>query len=467
MTEKDIIKATVTKSLELFTRYFFKERNSKKFIVAEHHKIIFDALERVMSGECKRLIINIAPRYGKTEIAVKNFIAYSLALNPKAKFIHLSYSDQLALDNSEDIKDLLESTEFKEIFPEVEIKKDSRAKNKWYTTEGGGVLARASGGQVTGFGAGETDFEDFNNLFGGAIVIDDPIKPDDAFSDTIRGRINQRFDSTIRNRVNSRNTPIIIIMQRLHEEDLSGYLIANEPDKWEVIELPVIKEDGTALWEAKHTLEELEELRKANEMVFDTQYLQKPIKISDNALFKKDKLQYFNPNEISTPFETSFAFGDIADEGTDSTCIVYGRNIGSKIYITDVVFSKLLDDVTIPLAIEKAKEQKTTLILCESNNMGAMYARNLRTQIHYGCDVDWKPTKTNKHTRIITEANTILKYCIFVEPQHQSEMYSKFMNELTQYNLDPKLNKNIHDDAPDGLTGLVQFIKYYLQHLYY
>jgi PBSX family phage terminase large subunit len=188
---------------------------------------------------------------------------------------------------------------------------------------------------------------------------------------------------------------------------------------------------------------------------------------SEGVLFAKERLKYFNPNEISAPFETSFAFGDIADEGTDATCFPFGRNIGTNIYITDVVFSKLLDDVTIPLVCNAAKEQKTTFILCESNNMGAMYARNLRAQIHKGCDVDWKRTTTNKHTRIMTEANTILKHCVFVEPQYQSEPYRQFMAELIKYNIDPKLNKNIHDDAPDSLVGLIQLIKYYLQHLYY
>jgi hypothetical protein len=86
--------------------------------------------------------------------------------------------------------------------------------------------------------------------FGGAIIIDDPVKPDDADSDTLREKVNNRYDSTIKNRVNSRNTPIIVIMQRLHPMDLSGYLQRDdEEDEWEVIELPCIKKDGTALWE--------------------------------------------------------------------------------------------------------------------------------------------------------------------------------------------------------------------------
>jgi hypothetical protein len=228
-------------------------------------------------------MINIAPRYGKTELAVKNFISHGLSINPAAKFIHLSYSTELALDNSEAVKDIIEHESFKEIFPEVVIKKDSKAKKKWYTTAGGGVYATSTGGQVTGFGAGTVDdddekfdeeFEDefsqllegigINQTFGGALIIDDPIKPEDADSEIKRNRVNNRYDSTIKNRVNSRNTPIIIMMQRVHEDDLCGYLLKNEPGEWFVLSLPCIQVDDegkrTALWEFKHTLAELDDM---------------------------------------------------------------------------------------------------------------------------------------------------------------------------------------------------------------
>ena len=246
-----VAKAKCLKSFLFFTRYFFKKRFNKKFVIGEHHLQIADVLQRVYSGEITRLIINIAPRYGKTELAVKNFIAMGLAINPAAKFIHLSYSDDLALDNSEDTKNIVTSSEYQELFPEVQIKKNSDSKKKWYTTKGGGVYATSAAGQVTGFGAGQVDDIDFiaggeNGLFGGALIIDDPIKPEDADSELQRERINTRYDSTIVNRVNSRNTPIIIIMQRLHERDLCGYLMEDDSDHWHVLSLSCIKEDGTA-----------------------------------------------------------------------------------------------------------------------------------------------------------------------------------------------------------------------------
>ena len=95
----DILKTWCLSNTLNFTRYFFKLNYQRKFVIGDHHKQIASVLDRVLSGELKKVIINIAPRYGKTELAVKSFIAEGLALNPKAKFIHLSYSDDLARDN--------------------------------------------------------------------------------------------------------------------------------------------------------------------------------------------------------------------------------------------------------------------------------------------------------------------------------------------------------------------------------
>ena len=218
LTQRNIIRAWTLKGTLNFTRYFFKQMQKKKFVIGAHHKVVCDALDQVLRGETKRLIINIAPRFGKTELAVKQFIAEGLALNPAAKFIHLSYSGNLAMDNSVAIKDIVKSEAYMEIF-DTRIKDGSDTKNRWETEQGGGVYATSTLGQITGFGAGAVDIPGEPYQFSGAIVIDDPIKPEDALSDIVRERVNRRFETTIRNRVNSRNTPIIIIMQRLHDDD--------------------------------------------------------------------------------------------------------------------------------------------------------------------------------------------------------------------------------------------------------
>jgi predicted phage terminase large subunit-like protein len=464
MTIDEITRAKLFKSFDFFTRYFFKHTHRKKFSVNSHHEVMFNALERVMNGECNRLIINVAPRYSKTEIVVKNFIAYALALNPKSRFIHLSYSDSLALDNSESIKDLVTSDEYQRLFPYVQIKKDSKAKDKWYTTEGGGVLARSASGQVTGFGAGLTDFENEAKGFGGAIIIDDPIKPDDADSETLRDKVNYKFDSTIRNRVNSRNTPIIVIMQRLHEDDLCGFLMKNEPDEWEVISLPVITEDGQALWEDKHTLEELYKLRKINEYIFDTQYLQNP-KPKQGLVFSSDELMRYKSTDIDkSQAEAIVSFVDTADGGGDALSAPIGYLIGNKIYIDDVLHSDKPVNETIPLLAEKLNKHQVNYCRIEQNFGGSMFTSLLRNEgINDGIMLLPVRAKGNKHTRIVTMAGFIKEYCVFRSDITDGGEYYKFMKNLTDYTKDGKVK---HDDAPDALTGLCQLVRQMYSFLY-
>jgi predicted phage terminase large subunit-like protein len=450
MKSTDVIRSKCIKSFNFFTRYFFKELNGKKFSVNKHHEIIFDALERVKNGNCKRLIINIAPRYSKTEIAVKNFIAYSLALNPKSRFIHLSYSDTLALDNSESIKDLIQSDAYTQLFPYVQIKKDSKAKDKWYTTEGGGVLARSASGQVTGFGAGQTDFDNEINEFGGAIIIDDPIKPDDAESATLRDKVNYKFDSTIRNRVNSRDTPIIIVMQRLHQEDLCGYLIDLEPDEWEVISLPVIQEDGTALWEDKHTLEELEHLRLINEKVFETQYMQNPIP-REGLLFPKEQLKRFNLIDENTVGRLSYV--DVADTGDDNHCVIIGNLQKGKIFIEDVLFTKEGTEQNVTLTAEILNKYTPEYVKIESNFGGTMYSQLLQPKLKPIISVMPVRAKSNKHARITQMAGFIKMFCVFKSDYEKGSDYDKFMKNIFEYN---KQGTAKHDDAPDCSEGLAK-----------
>jgi len=122
---------------------------------ARHHAIICDAMHRVYNGECKRLIINIPPRYSKSELAVKCFMAWALGKNPDSEFIHSSYSGRLAANNSYAVRGLVQEEFYREIFPEVILKGDSKAKDEWRTDKGGCVYAVGAGGTITGYGAGK------------------------------------------------------------------------------------------------------------------------------------------------------------------------------------------------------------------------------------------------------------------------------------------------------------------------
>jgi predicted phage terminase large subunit-like protein len=452
-----------------FTAYFHKHRYNSKFIVNFHHKLICEKLDQVYRGEVKRLIINLAPRYSKTELAVKNFIANGFALNPACKFIHLSYADDLALDNSETVRDIVQSVEYQQLFPEVKIKPSSKAKDKWYTTAGGGVLARSAGGQVTGFGAGKVDPEEDDirefmtdieqkQGFAGAIVIDDPIKPDQAESELVRERINNRFDSTIRSRVNSRNTPIIIIMQRLHEHDLCGYLLEQEPDEWEVLTLPCIQEDEHgnqfALWPHKHTLEELKELEELDAIMFSRQYQQDPMP-REGFLYSPFRTYREMPASNQAIRK---AYIDTADQGADFLCSIVYVEQAAAIYVLDVLYTDARMEETEPLVAMQMMQHKVKTARIESNNGGLGFARQVETQTRVlgNTGTTFKPfhQSANKITRIHTNQAKVNN--LIYMPDGWDIRWPKFFKAVTQYKAQ---GKNSHDDAPDALTGVVEEFK--------
>lgn len=203
-----------------FNRYFFHHRDGGKFFVSGHHKAIDNALSQVESGDVTRLIINMPPGYTKTEMSVVNWIPRIMAKYPRAKFLHASYSGSLAEENSMKVKNVIELDEYRSLWPRVKINHKTNANKKWYNTQGGGMVAVPAGGQVTGFRAGRME-----DLFTGALIVDDPIKPMDALSDAKRNHVNENYINTLASRLATEDVPVIIIMQRVHVDDLSGYLL--------------------------------------------------------------------------------------------------------------------------------------------------------------------------------------------------------------------------------------------------
>lgn len=238
--EQRMLKYMLEKDGIQFMRYFFKFRESTKMICSWHHYVIEYVLQAILDLKIDRLIINIAPGYTKTELAVLNFIARGLALNPSSKYIHASYSADLVNENSSKIKDTIESDEFQMLWP-MKIRNDKKGKKLWFTDKRGGMLAAATAGQITGFRAGRMD----KTKFTGAFVIDDPIKPEDGYSTPKRTSINNRFNNTMRSRLAVESVPMIVIMQRVHEDDLSGYLLSGgSGDTWYHLNLPTNLDEG-------------------------------------------------------------------------------------------------------------------------------------------------------------------------------------------------------------------------------
>jgi predicted phage terminase large subunit-like protein len=288
--------------LYFYSRYSFKDRKGITWQRAKHHARVCEALMRVYRGECRRLILNMPPRYSKTELAVRKFIAWCMGKNPDSEFLHLSYSSELAVDNSWNAREDVQSKLFQQIFPECKLAADSKAKGHWRTTAGGVVYAAGFDGTITGKGAGKL-LEPGDNRFTGAIIIDDPHKANEALSDKSRTHVIESFRTTIESRKNDpMRTPIIVIMQRLHEEDLAGWLSkGGNGEKWEVVSIPVLDENDEPIWPEKHDRETLRVMQDTHPYVFAGQYLQLPAPPAGGN-FQPGKIEVIDalPADLST-----------------------------------------------------------------------------------------------------------------------------------------------------------------------
>lgn len=357
------------KSYLQFAKYVFKYREGSKFIVSKHHKLMAKIFMMVVKGDIKRLIINIPPGYTKTELAVILFMAWGLALNPRSKFLHASYSDDLALLNSSGTKDIIKSEEFQAIWTQP-IRTDSHAKKRWTNIFGGGVQAAPSGGTITGLRGGRIE-----PGFSGAVIIDDPVKPEDAYSDVLRNRINNRFNNTFRSRLAIEDTPIILIMQRIHEDDLTGFLLrGGSGDKWHHLSIPaLIPEEELEypfdytygipieydflpgpIWETKHTKEQLLQLKSADPYTYSSQYDQRPSPLG-GSMFKKEHWRFYDRYDHANnrlyidensviKIEYKNIYADTASKTADfndySVFQCWGKGEDGRIYLIDQVRGK-------------------------------------------------------------------------------------------------------------------------------
>lgn len=294
-----------------FVRVFYKARTGRDFVIStptsriSHYIIIAEALQEVFNGKIQFLGIAVPPRYGKTELLI-HFVAWCLAHNPSSNFIYTSYAHSLAKRQTQTIREIISMPLYKELFG-FGISLDSGAKDDFATTEGGCVYAAGAGGAITGRGAGIP----FLETFGGAIIIDDIIKPAEATSEVIREATNDWYFNTLLSRLNNpKRTPIICIGQRTHEDDLQARLIKKfDGNDWRFITLPALDAAGNALDPAKHTKEQLLTMKETQPYVFAAQYQQDPAP-AGGGLFKRE---WFVLLDKEPEILATFIVGDTAE----------------------------------------------------------------------------------------------------------------------------------------------------------
>lgn len=368
--EDQITKRASELSHLFFSQHFFKQRQNNSFRVNWHHKVISDALEKVISGEIKNLVINVPPGSSKTELAVINFIARGLALNPRARFLHLSYSDDLALLNSQTARDLIRSEEYQLLWP-MEIADDAKAKKRWNVEingkSAGGVYATSLAGQITGFRAGH-----MAKGFQGAIIIDDPMKPEDAFSKMKLERANRQLLTTVKSRKANPDTPIILIMQRIAEQDCTGFIKSgNLGGDWVHIVIPAVidnsyvennvplqhhtimerdAESRFSYWPYKERIADLLNMEagqgedvngsKISRHVFSSQYQQAPRAVGGNLI----RGEWLPRYTILPKIKYRKIYADTAQKTKErndySVFACYGLGDDGKIYLLDQIRGK-------------------------------------------------------------------------------------------------------------------------------
>jgi len=319
-----------------FTQTMFRARKGVDIKPNWHQSQICSALERVVIGQSKRLIINIPPRSGKTELAVINFIAWCMGNFPDSEFIHASYSKRLAAANAYAIRAIMQHDRYAEIFSHTQMAGDSKAKDEFRTAHGGIVYATGAEGTITGYGAGG-----MSDGFKGAIVIDDPHKAGEANSATMRKNVLDWFSTTMESRKNSPDTPIIIIMQRLHEMDLSGWLLSGgNGEHWEHLNIPALTSIGESFWPDQFPLDMLERLKASNSYVFAGQYMQSPAPIG-GGIFKEEWIRFWRE---APEFEYRMVYADTAmktgEENDYSVFQHWGKSRDGRIYLLDMIRGK-------------------------------------------------------------------------------------------------------------------------------
>jgi predicted phage terminase large subunit-like protein len=307
-----------------------------------HIRAMANALEQVRSGLIKRLIITVPPRHLKLITTSVAFPAYVLGHDPSKKFVCVSYSNELSIKHANDCRTVMKSAWYRGIFPRTRISPDKDTETEMLTTMRGGRLATSVGGTLTGRG-------------GNIIILDDPMNPKQAMSEASRTSTIQWFRTTLLSRLNLKGEDaIIIVMQRLHVDDLVGILL--EEGGWDHLDIPAIADgpqkipmglktfyrryEGDVLDTIREPMDVLMSMKASmGTMDFSAQYLQRPIPAEGN-LIKREWLKYYQvPPErqpkdmIVISWDTAMKSTELADYSVGTVWHVQGN----KFFLLDLI----------------------------------------------------------------------------------------------------------------------------------
>lgn len=440
-----------------FTEMAFNEVTpGTPFVPAPYLELVAAKLEACRLGKCKRLIVNVPPRHLKSHIASICLPAWCLGHHPSMSIICVSYGQDLADKMARDTRTLMQSARYQQLFP---TRLNRLAAHDFETTQRGQRMATSIGGALTGRGAD-------------IIIADDPLKPEDALSPTQRQKVNDWYDSTLVSRLNDKNTGIIVIvMQRLHEDDLVGHVLQQEP--WEVISLPAraeqeetfIIEDvfgkrffkrspGDLLIPDRENENTLAQIKaRTSDYNFSAQYQQAPMPL-EGGIVKKAWLKYYTPSCMPESFSSVLLSCDTANKAADvndySVITVWGV-VDQKYYLLDVVRRKVEFPALRRMVVDTAKSYHNPIVLIEDKASGTQLIQELKQEGIFNIQAYEPPPKSDKTIRFVSQTSVFENGQVFL-PEN-APWLMEYIRELTGF---PGTR---FDDQVDSTTQALDFLR--------
>jgi predicted phage terminase large subunit-like protein len=453
MNDQQILHAAMRQDLGTFTAKVFSTVSPGHIYLHNWHiDAVTYALTQTHQGNTRRLIVTQPPRSLKSLLASVSFVAWSIGHDPSKRFACVSYSHELAGSFARQFRIVVTSDWYRGLFPTVRLTKDTET--ECVTTKGGGRFALPVGGSFTGRG-------------GDVIIIDDPIKADDAQSEKARRAVNDWYTTTLSTRLDNKQTgAIILVMQRLHEDDLAGKLLRE--NGWHHLDLPAIAENdqdilvgpgavhrrrkGEVLHPARESLALLEEIRREmGSLTFSAQYLQRPVPLEGN-LIKRDWIKWYETTpsrgigaQIVQSWDVASTTGDTRDWSVCTTWMTVKRHY----YLLDVWRGRLEFPQLRHKLITLAREYAPTRILIEQAGPGLYLIQELRANPVPGVPlpIGIKPIG-DKLVRMEAQCARFEAGQVFLP--REAPWLSEFLHEILAF---PNAR---HDDQIDSVS---QFLK--------
>ena len=372
-------------------------RKSKKPKDWGHHQIIAKEFTDIADERKGRLIINMPPRHTKSEFASVYYPAWIIGKYPKLKIMQVSHNTELAARFGSKVRNIIDSKEYKQIFGDVRLREDSKAKGRWETNHGGEYYAAGVGASITGRGAD-------------LLIIDDPHTEQDSMSDSAMERAYEWYTSGPRQRLQPGGS-ILVVMTRWAEDDLTGRLLKaqTEPkaDTWKQVSFPAILDSGNPVWPEYWELEELEKIKASIPIRnWSAQYMQNPTS-EEGAILKREWWQPWeketlpNLQHVIQSYDTAFSKKETADYSAITTWGVFFPEEGGapNIILLDAIKGKFDFPELKNVALDANKYWEPETIIIEQKASGEPLTQEFRRM---GIPVvPFTPTRGNdKHTRV-------------------------------------------------------------------